>query len=34
MDKLIQGLLKRLTPLWETIYFFYQRFIDYHHIAS
>ena len=34
MDKLVQSLLKRLTPLWETLYFFYQRFIDYHRIAS
>ena len=34
MDKLIQGLLKRLTPFWETIYFFYQRFTDYHRISS
>ena len=34
MDKLVQSLLKRLTPLWETLYFFYQRFTDYHRIAS
>ncbi len=34
MDKLVQSLLKRLTPLWETLYFFYQRFIDYHRISS
>lgn len=34
MDKLVQNLLKRLTPLWETLYFFYQRFTDYHRIAS
>ena len=34
MDKLVQKLLQRLTPLWETIYFFYQRFIDYHRISS
>ena len=34
MDRLVQLLLKRLTPLWETIYFFYQRFIGYHRIAS
>ena len=34
MDKLVQSLLNRLTPLWETLYFFYQRFTDYHRIAS
>ena len=34
MDKLVQNLLQRLTPLWETLYFFYQRFTDYHRIAS
>ncbi len=34
MDKLVQILLKRLTPLWETFYFFYQRFTAYHRIAS
>lgn len=34
MDRLIQSFLKRLTPLWETILFFYQRFTDYHRISS
>ena len=34
MDKLIQSMLKRLSPVWETLYFFYQRFTDYHRIAS
>ncbi|SHK43937.1 membrane protein [Selenomonas ruminantium] len=34
MDRLVQSLLKRLTPLWETVFFFYQRFTDYHRIAS
>ncbi|MCR5757421.1 MAG: YihY/virulence factor BrkB family protein [Selenomonas sp.] len=34
MDELIKKLLQRLTPLWETLYFFYQRFRDYHRIAS
>ncbi len=34
MDKLIASILKRLTPLWETIYFFYQRFTAYHSISS
>ncbi len=34
MDNLVQKLLQRLTPLWETLYFFYQRFTDYHRIAS
>lgn len=34
MDKLIQSFLKRLSPLWETILFFYQRFIEYHRISS
>ena len=34
MDKLVASILKRLTPLWETIYFFYQRFTAYHSISS
>ena len=34
MDKLVQSLLKRLSPVWEMLYFFYQRFTDYHRIAS
>ena len=34
MDKLIARLLKKLNSLWETIYFFYQRFIDYHQISN
>lgn len=34
MDALIQHLLKRLTPAWEMIWFFYQRFASYHRISS
>ena len=34
MDKIVQSILKRLSPVWETLYFFYQRFTDYHKIAS
>ena len=34
MDKIVQNILKRLSPVWETFYFFYQRFIDYHKISS
>lgn len=34
MDKLVASILKRLTPIWETIYFFYQRFTAYHSISS
>ena len=34
LDKLVQSLLKRFSPLWETFFFFYQRFTDYHRIAS
>ena len=34
MDKLIQNLMKKLSPVWETLYFFYQRFTGFHRIAS
>ena len=34
MDKIVQSILKRFSPVWETLYFFYQRFTDYHKIAS
>lgn len=34
MDELVQSLLKKFSPVWETLYFFYQRFTDYHKIAS
>ncbi|MBR6267827.1 MAG: YihY/virulence factor BrkB family protein [Selenomonadaceae bacterium] len=34
MDKLVQKLLDRLAPLWQTILFFYQRFSGYHNISS
>jgi len=34
MDRLVQKLLRRMAPLWQTILFFYQRFLDYHRISS
>ena len=34
MDRLIRGMLKRLEPLWQTIWFFYQRFVYYHRISN
>lgn len=34
MDKLVESLLGRISPVWETLYFFYQRFTAYHRISS
>lgn len=34
MDRLVQRILDRLAPLWQTILFFYRRFSDYHRISS
>ncbi len=34
MDRLVQSILKRLAPMWQTILFFYRRFSDYHRISS
>ncbi len=34
MDKLVQKALRRLSPMWQTAVFFYQRLSGYHSISS